>query len=146
VFRIGIYPSDGVFYQRRCDRWPIENHRPTLGASAIVRDIRNTIFAPTQAGLNGYSLLINSDAGAVNFVTSDSSAVLPVRRDSSLVSVAAQIVTLQFANTNSFGLQAPALIGGSVPALNLSTGSAAIDNASSTGCHRWARTKSPVRW
>ncbi len=96
----------------------------TLGATAIVRDIRNTVFAPTQTGLNCGSLIINSDAGAVNFVTSDSC----------LVSVATNIVTLQFASTNTFGLQPPALIGGRVPVLNLSTGSAAIDNGTSAGC------------
>ena len=96
----------------------------TLGASSIVRDIRNTIFAPSQTGLNCGSSIINSDAGAVNFVTSDSC----------LVSVAAKIVTLQFAGTNTFGLQPPALIGGTVPVMNLSTGSAAIDNGTSANC------------
>jgi hypothetical protein len=96
----------------------------TLGASSIVRDIRNTLFAPTQTGLNCGSLIITADAGATNFVTSDSC----------LVSVATNIVTLQFASNNTFGLQLPALLGGNVPVLNLSSGSAAIDNGTSAGC------------
>ncbi len=96
----------------------------TLGSSSVVRDIRNTLFAPTQSGLNCNSLIIDADAGAMNFVTNDSC----------LVSVAGKIMTLQFAGTNNFGLQAPALIGGNVPVLNLANGSAAIDNGSSTAC------------
>ncbi len=96
----------------------------TLNTSAIVRDIRNTIFAPPQSGLNCNSLIINADAGASNFVTTESC----------LVTVGPDIVSLQFANTNTFGLQTPALLGGNVPVLNFSNGSVAIDNGASAGC------------
>lgn len=96
----------------------------TLNAAAVVRQFRNLLFAPPVAGSSCSPAAFNADDGNVVFTTDLTC----------FATVAGNPITAQFSPGNTFGLQAPALNGGRIPTMDLSPGSAAIDNGSNPGC------------
>lgn len=96
-----------------------------VAAAAVVRSLRNVLFAPSAAGNQCSPTVFQVDAGAASFVAgSDCVAFLP----------GGETITLEFAATNSFGLQAPSERDSTIPILDLAPGSVAIDNGVNTGC------------
>jgi hypothetical protein len=96
----------------------------TLNPAAVVRQFRNVLFAPPAAGASCAPASFNADTGDVVFTTDITC----------FVTVAGSSITAQFGTGNSFGLQDPALSGARVPTMNLSPGSAAIDNGTNASC------------
>lgn len=96
----------------------------TLNAAAVVRQFRNVLLAAPAAGPSCSPQSFNADSGDAIFTTDITCFAF----------VAGNAVTSQFAPGNTFGLQAPATNGGSVPTMDLSPGSVAIDNGSNSGC------------
>lgn len=93
--------------------------------SAVVRSLRNVLFAPSAAGSQCSPAVFQADAGAANFVAgSDCVAFLP----------GGETITLEFGATNTFGLQAPSDRDSAIPILDLALGSIAIDNGANAGC------------
>lgn len=93
--------------------------------AAVVRVLRNVLFAPSAAGNQCSPTVFQVDAGAANFVAgSDCVAFLP----------GGETITLEFAAANSFGLQAPSERDSAIPILDLAPGSVAIDNGVNAGC------------
>jgi len=96
----------------------------TLNAAVIVRAMRNVLFAAPTSGGSCAPASFNADTGDVVFTTGTTC----------FVTVAGNNITAQFADGNSFGLQAPADNGGVVPTLDLAPGSVAIDNGTNVAC------------
>lgn len=93
--------------------------------AAVVRSLRNVLFAPSAAGNQCSPTQFQVDAGAANFVAgSDCVAFLP----------GGETITLEFAPTNTFGLQPPSDRDSAIPILDLVPGSIAIDNGVNAGC------------
>ena len=87
--------------------------------------LRNVLFAPSAAGSQCSPTVFQVDAGAANFVAgSDCVAFLP----------GGETITLEFAEANAFGLQAPSDRDSAIPILDLAPGSTAIDNGVNAGC------------
>ena len=93
--------------------------------SAVVRSLRNVLFAPSATGSQCSPTIFQADAGAANFVAgSDCVAFLP----------GGETITVEFGASNAFGLLPPSERDSAIPILDLSPGSVAIDNGSNTGC------------
>jgi hypothetical protein len=96
----------------------------TLNAAVLVRQFRNVLFAAPLGGNSCAPAFFNADAGAAVFTTDLTC----------FASVGGTTVTAQFAAGSSFGLQAPAAIGGVAPGMDLAADSVAIDNGSNVAC------------
>jgi hypothetical protein len=93
--------------------------------NAVVRQLRNVLFAPTASGNHCVPTSFQADAGAANFVAGNTCvAFLP----------GGETITLEFAANNTFGLQPPSDRDSLVPILDLAPGSVAIDNGVNASC------------
>lgn len=93
--------------------------------AAVVRQLRNVLFAPSAAGNQCAPQVFNVDAGATSFVAgSDCVAFLPNN----------DVITTEFAASNTFGLLVPSDRDSVIPILGLSPGSIAIDNGTNALC------------
>ena len=83
-----------------------------------------TPSAPPVAGPSCSPASFNADDGEAVFTTDITCFAF----------VGGNPITAQFGPGNTFGLQPPALNGGRIPTMDLSPGSAAIDNGTNLGC------------